>query len=184
VQGMLMKRAIAILVLTGFMLLIAGDLTGTATTPPPGASPASADLVAPLLPGIQPCLNPRGVIRAFYDANDAGNSDASLALLTPDANLTTYAEGVNGRHWKEITLSGEQIRGVLGRRGLRRDSGIPDQPVFHETEFKLTENQAFFMLRPDRTGPGGRQYDPYEVTAVFLGCKIKSLTVVERFTVP
>ncbi len=64
------------------------------------------------------------VVKAFYDDNDAADYDASLALLTPDVTLVSWAEGVNGRHWAEIHLQGkEQIRPLLAKRGLRRTNG-------------------------------------------------------------
>lgn len=168
----LMRRALEILAWAGILVSIAG--CGVAIAP-----------IVPPLAGTPGCPNPMAVIKSFYDSNDAGQYDASLALLAPDATLATWGEGVNGRHWAERTLTGEEpIRTVLGNRGLRRSSGQPDAPIFHETEAKISGDQVAFMLRPDRLGPYGRQYDPYAVTAVFQGCQIKSLTVVERFTAP
>jgi hypothetical protein len=181
--GVRMIGAIAKLTRTGLMLLIASSML--AATPLPLDAPVPAAQIAPLLPGIQICPNPMAVIKAFYDANDASQYDASLALLTPDITLASWGEGVNGRHWTERHLTGkEQIRPFLAERGLRRSSGTPESPIFHETEFMVSGKQVTFMLRPDRVGPNGREYDPYAVTIVFRGCKIASLTVVERFTAP
>jgi len=120
------------------------------------------------------------IIKTFYDSNDASQFERSLALFAPDATLSSWAEGVNGRHWQEKHLTGsEQIRSVLENRGLRRASGQPDAPIFHETEARISGDQVTFMLRPDRLSPDGRPYNPYKVEAVFLACKIKSLTVIE-----
>jgi hypothetical protein len=119
------------------------------------------------------------IIRALYDSNDASQFDASLAFLTTDAAVSSWAEGVNGRHWQEKHLTGkEQIRSVLGNRGSRRAAGQPDAPIFHETEAKVSGDRVTFMLRPDRLNSDGRSYNPYSVEAVFDGCKIKSLTVI------
>ncbi len=120
------------------------------------------------------------VIRAFYDSNDASQFDASLAFLTADAAVSSWAEGENGRHWQETHVSGrDQIRAVLANRGFRRASGQPDAPIFHETEAKVAGDRVTFMLRPDRLSPKGRSYNPYNVDAVFVGCKMRSLQVIE-----
>ena len=120
------------------------------------------------------------ILKAFYDSNDASRFDGSLALLTTDAIVSSWAEGVNGRHWQEKHLTGkEQIRAVLGNRGLRRTSGRSDSPIFHETEAITSGDHVTFMLRPDRLSPDGRPYNPYKVEAIFHGCKINSLTVIE-----
>ena len=120
------------------------------------------------------------VIKAFYDSNDASRFEASLSFLTPDATLTMWAEGVHGRHWQERHLTGrEQILSVLASRGFRRISEQPGAPIFHEEEAKTTGERVTFMLRPDRLSPDKRPYNPYGVEAVFLGCKIKSLIVIE-----
>jgi hypothetical protein len=74
----------------------------------------------------------------------------------------------------------EQIRAVLGNPGLRRVSGQPNSPIFHETDLQVSGNKVTFALEPDRVHPNGRPYNPYTVTVVFEGCKIKSLTVIER----
>jgi hypothetical protein len=152
------SRAFAALAGAGMLVLLSG--CGTART--------------------SPCRDPLAVIQAFYDANDASRFEASLSLLTPDATVTTWAEGVHGRHWQERRLTGrEQILGVLATRGFRRASGQPGAPIFHEAEARVTGERVSFMLRPDRLSPGQRPYNPYGVEAVFSGCRIKSLTVIE-----
>ena len=184
-----MARAIAILAWAGFIALIAGCNTAgllpgatavSPATPPLAATPTPTATAAPMLTGTPPCPDPLAIIKAFYDSNDSSQFDASFAFLTADAILSSWAEGANGRHWQEKHLTGrQQIRTVLGDRGFRRTSGQPDAPTFHETEAKVSGDQVTFMLRPDRLSPDGRPYDPYSVAAVFLGCKIKSLTVIE-----
>jgi hypothetical protein len=125
------------------------------------------------------------VIKAFYDANDAGQYAISLSLLDPDASVFTWGEGVNGRHWDETHLNGfDQIRTVFGNRGFRRTSGQPDAPVYHETDFKFVNNRAVYYMRPDRLGRDGKPHNPYMVTVVFKDCKIQTLYVIERFTSP
>ncbi len=142
-------------------------------------------LASSRLAGQPPCPDPVAVVTAFYAANDAGNYEASRALLAPGATLATWGEGVNGRHWQERHRTGwEQIQPVLDTRGLRRDSGVPGQPIFYEADVKVRGEQVDLMLRPDRVGMNGRVHDPYAVTALVSGCQIKSLTVVERFTAP
>ncbi len=167
-----MTRAIAILTGIGFAIL----LTGCSANGAPSSSIATS-------PAAPPCADPMAIIKAFYDSNDAAQYDASLAFLTPDVTLASWGEGVNGRHWQEQHLSGqEQIRAVLGNRGLRRTSGQPNTPIFHETEAKISGSQVTFMLRPDRRSPDGRPYNPYKVEAIFQGCQIKSLTLIEVFS--
>ncbi len=184
-----MTRAIAILASVGCIVLMAGYSAVESQPDAVAVSPAALPLIvtpapvavaAPSLTGISPCTDPMAIIKAFYDSNDASQYDASIALLTSDATLTSWAEGVNGRHWQERRLSGkEQIRTVLSNRGLRRISGQRNAPIFHEAEAKISGDQVTFMLRPDRLGRDGRPYNPYRVEAVFVGCKIKSLTVIE-----
>ncbi len=148
--------------------------------PPLATTPTPAVVAAPILTETLLCPDPMAIIKAFYDSNDASQFEASLAFLIPDATLSTWAEGMNGRHWQEQHLIGqEQIRTVLGKRGLRRISGQPDAPIFHETGAKISGNQVTFMLQPDRLSPDGRPYNPYRVQVFFDGCKIKSLTVIE-----
>jgi hypothetical protein len=183
------EKKMAIFTWAGFIVLIvgcsaAGSQPGSVAVSPAApslaATPTPADVAAPMLTGTSPCPDPMGIIKAFYDSNDASQYDASLELLTADATFSSWAEGVNGRHWQEKHLTGkEQIRTVLSKRGLRRTSDQPDTPIFHETEARIIGDQVTFMLRADRLSPDGRLYNPYKVETVFLGCKIKSLTVIE-----
>jgi hypothetical protein len=46
----------------------------------------------------------------------------------------------------------------------------------------VSGDQVSFMLEPDRQRPNGKPYNPYRVEAVFEGCKIKSLTVIDSVT--
>lgn len=179
---LLMRKVIVMLAWVSFIALMTG--CGTARPQPNTvATAATPTLTAPaasILTGIPPCPDPMAIIKAFYDSNDAEQIDASLAFFTTDATLSSWAEGVNGRHWQEKYLTGkEQIRTVLGNRGLRRISGQPGAPIFNETEAKVSGDQVTFMLRPDRLSPDGRPYNPYRVQMDFDGCKIKSLTVIE-----
>ena len=185
----MLTRAIATLAWAGSIVLIAGCSTAgsqpstiavSPTAPPLAATPTPAAVAAPMLTGTPPCPDPMAIIKAFYDSNDASQFDASLAFLAADVTLSSWAEGVNGRHWQEKHLTGkEQIRTVLGNRGLRRTTGQPDAPIFHETEAGVSGDQVTFMLRPDRPSPDGRPYNPYKVAVVLDGCKIMSLTVIE-----
>ena len=169
-----LTRTFAILASLGFIVMMAG-CSPAGVQPPVSPNPTTTPS----------CPNPLAVIKAFYDANDASQYDASLALLTPDITLASWAEGVNGRHWQEKHLAGkDQILPLLAQRGLRRASEEPSDPIFHETEAKVSGDLVTFMLRPDRLSPDGKQYNPYKVEAIFLGCKIKSLTVIMYFTVP
>jgi ketosteroid isomerase-like protein len=127
------------------------------------------------------CSDAEAIVKTFYDANDAAKFDASLALLADDATLDSWAQGINGHHMTTKHLAGkEQIRAVLGNPGLRRVSDQPNSPIFHETGWQVSGNKVTFALEPDRAHPNGRPYNPYTVTVVFEGCKIKSLTVIER----
>ena len=167
-----MKKAVQIIAWTGLIVLLAScsvaqaqqKVTADATTPMP------AD-----------CPDPASIVKAFYDANDASQFDASLALLADDATLDSWAQGINGHHMIQKHLVGkEQIRAVLGNPGLRRVSDQPDRPIFHEADLQVSGNKVTFALQPDRMHPNGRPYNPYTVEIVFEGCKIKSLTVIER----
>ncbi len=127
------------------------------------------------------CSDAAAIVKTFYDANDASKFDASLALLADDATLDSWAQGINGHHMTTKHLVGkEQIRAVLGAPGLRHLSSQPDGPIFHETNLQVSGNKVTFALEPDRAHPNGRPYNPYTVEIVFEGCKIKSLTVIER----
>lgn len=122
-------------------------------------------------------------IRALYDANDAGRFDASLGFFAEDAVLTTWAEGVNGYHARERRLTGKaQIRAALSDLGLRRRTTLRDGPIYHETQAKASDDHLTFRLEPDRLRSNGRPYNPYRVDVVFVGCKIKNLTVVDLVT--
>ena len=126
------------------------------------------------------CPDKMAVIRTFYDSNDASRFSASLACLHPGLVFTSWAEGVNGRHWHEKKLVGRQkIVPFLGDRGLRRIPGARGGPAYRETEEVAEPDRVTFMLRPDRRSPDGRPYNPYRVEAVFDGCAIVQLTVVE-----
>jgi hypothetical protein len=127
-----------------------------------------------------PCHDPIGVIKAFYDSTDSLRTDKSLSFFAPNAEVTTWAEGVNGRHWQERHYRGpDQIGTALSGRGFRRISENPESPVFHETEFKTSPHELKFMLRPDRLGANNRPYNPYQVVVTFKDCLIKSMTVIE-----
>jgi hypothetical protein len=129
------------------------------------------------------CPDPMATITALYDANDASRFDRSLRLFTTDATLSTWAEGVNGYHARERRLTGKkEIRAALREPGLRRTTDRPDGPIYRETEVKVAGNRVTFMLRPDRLRPNGKPYNPYRVEAVFVGCKIKSLAVIDSVT--
>ncbi len=116
----------------------------------------------------------------FYAATDAADLDKSLAFFSPDAAITTWAEGVNGRHWQEQTYSGaEQIRQVLSHKGFRRAAVAPDGPAFQIADLKVSATEVSFWLRPDRLSPDKKQYDPYRVVATFRDCLISRMTVME-----
>ncbi len=157
---------------------------------PPSSQKATETISTPtldisLVGKTSTCPGYLAVIKAFYDANDEGHYAVSLSLLTPDASIVTWGEGVNGRHWAETHLTGmDNIRTVLSQRGFRRILGQPNAPVYHETDFSIKNNQVVFYLRPDRLAADGRPHNPYAVTAVMDGCKIQTLDVVERFSSP
>ncbi len=123
------------------------------------------------------------IISAFYDANDASQFEVSLGFLAEDATLSSWAEGVNGHHMRETHLTGKaQIRPALGNPGLQRTSGQPEGPIYHETKITVSDDRVTFMLEPDRKRPNGKPYNPFRVEVSFIGCKIKSLTVIELVT--
>ena len=151
--------------------LLPVNLATAATT---GSQPATPPV---------PCPDLLAVVKAFFDANDAGRLDAGLAFLMDDATLASWAEGVNGYHMTERHLTGKaEIRGALGKPGLRRTTGRPNDPIYKETEAKVSGDTVKFILRPDRLRPSGKPYHPYQVELRFAGCKIKALTVVELIT--
>lgn len=130
-----------------------------------------------------PCPDLMAVVKAFYDANDADRFDASLVFLTDDATLASWSEGVNGYHMRERHLTGKaEIRKALGDPGLRRMTGRPDDPIYKETEAKVSGDSVKFVLRPDRLRPNGKPYHPYQVEVRLDGCKIRALTVIELVT--
>lgn len=123
------------------------------------------------------------IVRAFYDANDASLFDKSLGFLAEDATLATWAEGVNGYHARERHFTGKQeIRAILGEPGLRRTSDRPDGPIYRESRVKAVSDRVTFLLEPDRLRPNGKPYNPFRVEVVLVGCKIKSLTVIDLVT--
>jgi hypothetical protein len=134
----------------------------------------------------KPCPDPMAVLKAFYDANDAGRLEASIKYVTNDVVFATWATGVNGHIMVERHLRGKRaLRGFLAQgRGLshRLPASPPDGPIYHETRISISGNRVKFMLEPDRIRPNGRPYNPFTVEAIFEGCRIKSLTVIEQVT--
>lgn len=164
-----MKRMMAIVVWLG----IAASLTGC----------SAVSQVFAGAPSTTGCKDPLGVIKSFYNANDAAQYDTSLALLSDDVVFASWAEGMNGHHMIEKHLSGkEQVREILGNNGLRFTSTQADGPRYAVEDEKVNGDAVTFFLRPDRMHVNGRPYNPYMVTMVFDGCKIKSLTVIEEVT--
>ncbi len=184
-----MLRVIGRLVWASVTVLLTYS-SGTGVAPNPAiAAPPSRALPSPptLLESIattpMPCPDPMAIIRAFYDANDASQFEVSLGFLAEDATLSTWAEGVNGHHMRERHLTGKaQIRPALGNPGLQRSSGQPESPIYHETKITVSDNRVTFMLEPDRRRPNGKPYNPFRVEVSFIGCKIKSLTVIDLVT--
>jgi hypothetical protein len=132
------------------------------------------------------CADPLAVIRAFYAANDARQSDKSAGYLAPDVVFDTWATGVNGyimakRHRVGRAALKDYLPEARGVRHRLPDSP-PDGPIFHETRLSVSGNTVQFMLEPDRLRPNGRPYNPYSVEVVLEGCRIKTLTVIERVT--
>ncbi len=166
-----MKKTIQAIAWAGLMVLLASCSVAQAQ------QKAAADVT----PMPAECSDAAAIVKTFYDANDASKFDTSLALLADDATLDSWAQGINGHHMTTKHLVGkEQIRAVLGDPGLRHLSSQPDGPIFHETGLQVSGNKVTFALEPDRAHPNGRPYNPYTVEIVFEGCKIKSLTVIER----
>jgi hypothetical protein len=129
------------------------------------------------------CSDPVAVVKALYTSINSGQYDASLAFFASDATLSSWAEGINGHHMTEKDYSGlEQLRTAFTNPGLRLNSGQPDSPIYHEDKYKAAGNKVTLMLIPDRVHPDGRPYNPYTITVIFDGCKIKSMTVVEQVT--
>lgn len=132
------------------------------------------------------CADPLAVVRAFYDSNDARKFDASARYLADDVKFDTWATGVNGYVMAQRHLRGkEAFRRYLGEaRGVRRHlpDAAADGPVYRETRVSVSGDTVQFMLEPDRKRPNGREYNPFSIEAVLDGCRIKSLTVIERVT--
>ncbi len=131
----------------------------------------------------QGCMNrcdPVRVMDNLFDATEAADLDRGVSYFTSDATITTWAEGVNGRHWEERTYAGaDQIRSVLTHRGFRRTPVEPNGPGFQITDLKVSLPQVSLWLRPDRLSPDKKQYDPYHIAASFANCRITKMTVME-----
>lgn len=153
------------------------------TAPPSRALTNPTMLLETIAATPTPCPDPMAIIRAFYDANDASQFEVSLGFLAEDATLSSWAEGVNGHHMRETHLTGKaQIRPALGNPGLQRSSGQPESPIYHETKITVSDDRVTFVLEPDRKRPNGKPYNPFRVEVGFIGCKIKSLTVIDLVT--
>ncbi len=167
-----MKKAIQLIAWASLIVLLVGCSVAQAQ------QKAATDATTPMPAD---CPDAASIVKTFYDANDASKFDASLALLADDATLDSWAQGINGHHMTQKHLAGkEQIGAVLGNSGLSHISSLPNGPLFHETDLQVSGNKVTFALEPDRVHPNGRPYNPYSVEIVFEGCKIKSLTVIER----
>lgn len=171
-----------------FILMVGASGAGPQSHPSSTPHPSSAHRGLPITVGAAAttpttCPDPMAIIRAFYDANEASRFEVSLGFLTEDATLSSWAEGVNGHHMRETHLTGKaQIRPALGNPGLQRTTGQPDGPIYHETKVTVSGDQVTFILEPDRRRPNGKPYNPYRVEVSFVGCKIKSLTVIDLVT--
>ena len=132
------------------------------------------------------CADPAAVVRAFYQSNDAQRFDASARFLAEDVKFDTWATGVNGYTMAPRHLKGKKaLRAWLPEaRGLRHrlPDSPPDGPVYSETRLTVSGSTVDFMLVPDRKRPNGREYNPFSVEVVLDGCKVKTLTVIERVT--
>lgn len=173
-----MNKAIPLLVWLTLLSLLAGSSAAQVTvipTLPPTSTPSN--------PVTTSCVNPLATIQAMYDADDRGQFETSLALLTDQVTLTSWAEGANGHHMTEKSLQGKmQVRTVLGDPGLTRTSGKPGAPVFHVEQARASGDKLTFMLEPDRLRANGKPYNDYKVEAEFAGCQIRALTVIELVT--
>jgi len=132
------------------------------------------------------CADPVAVLRAFYAANDAGLWNKSAAMLADAVVFDSWATGVNGHIMAKRHREGRAaLKAFLPEaRGVRHrlpESPL-DGPVFRETRLSVKGNVVQFMLEPDRLRPDGRPYNPYSVEAVLDGCRIRTLTVIERVT--
>ena len=132
------------------------------------------------------CPDPPAVLTQFYSSNDMRAYAASVRLLWDNATIDTWATGVNGyimarRHAKGTA----EIRAFLaGGRGLswHLPDSAADGPIYRQTLVKVSGNTVQFMLEPDRKRPNGKPYPPFSVEAVLDGCRIRTLTVIERVT--
>jgi hypothetical protein len=129
------------------------------------------------------CQSMPAIAKAFYDANDAGQTDTSLSYLTEDVSLVFWAEGTNGHHVSQkFAVGKDQVALHLSEPGFRRTATQAGGPNFCETEISPVGNKLTFKLVPDRLHPNGRTYNPYVVELVFNRCKIEIIKVVERVT--
>ncbi len=132
------------------------------------------------------CADPLAVVRAFYAANDAQQFDKSAGFLADGVTFDTWATGINGyivarRHRSGRTALRDFLPEARGVRHRLPDAP-PDGPVYHETKLSVSGNTVQFMLEPDRKRPNGRLYNPFSVEVVLDGCRIRTLTVIERVT--
>jgi hypothetical protein len=133
--------------------------------------------------GVELCRDPWKVVEDFYLANDAGDFDTSLKLLTDDVVLVTWAEGANGYHMSaRFAVGKNQVLEWLDQPGLRRVAENPERPNFQEANQLLVGNTLRFELMPDRQRENGRPFNHYSVELVFDGCRIEIIKLVERVT--
>lgn len=129
------------------------------------------------------CADPWAAVEAFYAANDAGDFDAALDLLSDDPALIAWAQGANGYHMSAHFAVGKgQIRERLGDDGLRIAVNHPERPNFSIQDRQAEGNTLRFELLPDRLRPDGRPFNHFAVEMVFKGCKIDIIKLVERVT--
>jgi hypothetical protein len=133
--------------------------------------------------GRELCRDPWKVAEEFYLANDAGDFNASLELLTDDVVLVTWAQGANGYHMSaRFAVGKNQVLEWLGEPGLRRVAENPERPNFQEANQRWVGNTLRFELMPDRQRDNGRPFNHYSVELVFDGCQIEMIKLVERVT--
>jgi hypothetical protein len=133
--------------------------------------------------GEELCHDPWEVAEEFYRANDEGDFDASLKLLTDDVALVTWATGANGYHVSaRFAIGKNQVLEWLGEPGMRRAAVNPERPNFQEANRRSLGNTLSFELMPDRLRENGRPFNHYSVKLVFKGCKIEIIKLVERVT--
>jgi len=81
--------------------------------------------------GREPCRDPWTIADEFYRANDAGDFDASLELLTDDVVVVTWAQEANGYHMSaRFAVGKNQVLEWLGEPGLRQVAINPDARIF------------------------------------------------------